>query len=204
MFFETASGRNGCQIKISIIIPYLKGGEDRDIAYRIRAAGYKLIRIDFHSVFHYWAKKDGKLTLRRYLKSVYNWSKGDGQAMRASINNKKVAIEHLKRYINTSYIRIYGTIFLIVSFIYLNIIIVLLAPLLSMFTYITLFIDAILLFLSLIYVIIRYKGDHWDEFIFSFHVVPYVFVRHVGFIVGFTKKIKDVTDYPTDIIVIKN
>lgn len=184
--------------------PYLKGGEDRDLAYRIRAADYKLIRINSRSVLHYWAKKDGKLTLKRYLRSAYNWSMGDGQAMRSTLNNKKVAIEHLKRYFNTFFIRIYGAIFLFISFIYMNILTIMLTSQTLAFTYFTLFIDTVLAVLALTYMLIRYKGENWDEFIFSFHVIPYVFVRHIGFITGFLKKPKAPSMYPTDVKVIKN
>lgn len=183
--------------------PYLKGGEDRDLAYRIRDAGYKLIRINSRSLFHYWAKKDGKLTLKRYLKSAYNWSRGDGQAMRASINNKKVAMEHLKRYSNTFFIRIYGIIFLFISFIYMNLLSIILIPHMLYLAYFTIFIDSVLVFLVLMYMLIRYKGGHWNEFIFSFHAIPYVFTRQIGFIIGFLKTPKTPSTYPTNVKIIK-
>ena len=180
--------------------PYLKGGEDRDISYRIKSAGYKLLRIDSLSVSHYWAKKDGKLTLKRYLKSTYTWSKGDGQAMRSSIKNKDVALRHLKRYINTEFLRIYGSIFLAISFLHMNF---LSFVVLQRFSYATLIINSILFSLMILYVIIRSEGGKFDEFIFSFHVIPYAIVRHIGFIRGFFIKVKDVSIYPRTPIMIK-
>ncbi|MCK4734102.1 MAG: glycosyltransferase [Methanophagales archaeon] len=183
--------------------PYLKGGEDRDLAYRIRSKGYKLLRINIPSVSHYWAKKDGKLTLKRYLKSVYAWSRGEGQAMRYSISNKKIALKYLKRYVSTFYIKVYGIIFLFISLIYMNILTFLLIPQTLILAYFTLFIDVALLGLALSYAFIRYKGRKWKEFIFAFHIIPYVFIRHTGFIRGFLKKPKDPSTYPTDVKIIK-
>ena len=182
--------------------PYLKGGEDRDLAYRIRSAGYKLLRIDQPSVYHYWAKKSGKLTLRRYLKSAYTWSKGDGQAMRSSIGNESVSIMHLKRYLNTYFIRLYLNLFLFVSFFYLNIVsFIFLRG--NVYLYFTIFINTVILILASLYAHIRYKGGKWNEFLFSLHVYPYAFVRHIGFILGFLKKPKDPSTYPTTVKIIK-
>ena len=183
--------------------PYLKGGEDRDLAYRIRSAGHKLLRIDHPSVYHYWAKKSGKLTLRRYLKSAYTWSKGDGQAFRASMNNKEIARKHLKRYANASYLRIYKDIFLYLSLIYINILSILLTPQTLTPLYFTIFIDIALISLSMAYVVIEYKRGLLNEFLFSLHVYPYAFVRHIGFLLGFLKKPKDPSTYPTDVKIIK-
>jgi len=183
--------------------PYLKGGEDRDLAYRIRYAGYKLLRIDCPSVFHYWAKKNGKLTIKRMLKSAYNWSKGDGQAFRASMNNKEIAMKHLKRYANAFYIRIYKDIFLYFSLVYINILSILLIPQTLTPVYFTIFIDFVLISLSIAYMFIAYKRGKWDELLFSLHVYPYAFLRHIGFLVGFLKKPKDPSTYPTDVKVVK-
>ena len=182
--------------------PYLIGGEDRDISYRIRAAGYKLLLLPRLCVTHYWGKKEGKLTIRRYLMSVYVWSKGDGQALRHSFRNKKMATEHLLRYVNTFYIKIYGIILLFISLIYMNILTIYLAHM-PIYLMLTVFVDAILLGLGAMYAGIRYKGGRWEEFLFSFHIIPYVFVRHIGFVIGFIESQKDPRKYPTDAKIIK-
>ena len=184
--------------------PYLKGGEDRDLAYRIRSAGYKLIRIDSISLFHYWAKKGGKLTLKQQLKSAYTWSKGDGQAFRASLNNKEIAMKHVKRYANASYISVYKDILLYFSLIYISILSVLLIPQALTPLYFTMFIDFVLICLAIAYLFIAYKRGKWNEFLFALHKYPYVFVRHTGFILGFLKKPKEPSSYPTDVKIIKN
>lgn len=183
--------------------PYLKGGEDRDLAYRIRSAGYKLLRIDHPSVFHYWAKKDGKLTIKIMLKSAYNWSKGDGQAFRASMNNKEIAMKHLKRYANAFYIGIYKDLLLYFSLVYINILSILLIPQTLTPLYFTLLIDFVLINLSIAYIAIAYKSGKWDRFLFSLYHYPYTFVRHIGFILGYLKKPKDPSAYPTDVKIIR-
>ena len=67
----------------------------------------------------------------------------------------------------------------------------------------TVFVDAILLGLGAMYAGIRYKGGRWEEFLFSFHIIPYVFVRHIGFVIGFIESQKDPRKYPTDAKIIK-
>lgn len=183
--------------------PYLKGGEEREISYRITDAGYKLLRLHLPCVTHHWAKKGGKLTLKSYLKSVYVWCKGEGQAMRYSINNKKVVHKYLKRYITTFYIKIYGTIFLFISLIYMNILTFLIVTQTPILLSFTIFIDAILSGLGAIYAFIRHKGGKWKEFLYSFHVVPYALIRHIGLVIGFLKRPKSPSTYPTDVKIIK-
>ena len=183
--------------------PYLKGGEDRDLAYRIRSAGYKLVRIDSISLFHYWAKKSGKLTLRISLKSAFTWSKGDGQAFRASLDNKKVAMKHLKRYANAFYRGIYKDVFLYFSLIYVNILSGLLIPLTKTPLYFIMFIDFVVTCLLMTYMVIAYKRGKWGEFIFSLQRYPYTVVRHTGFLSGFLNKPKTPSSYPTDVKILK-
>jgi glycosyltransferase involved in cell wall biosynthesis len=190
--------------KVGPYHPYLIGGEDRDISYRIRAKGYKLLRLPHIYVTHYWAKKEGKLTLRRYLKSVYVWSKGDGQALRSSLKNKKVTIQYLKRYYNTSYIKIYGTIFLFIALVHMNIITLFLGTQFSVPLIFTSLIDFVLLLLGGSYAFMRKKGGKWEEFLFSFYVVPYAFIRHIGFTIGFIDKPKVPAKYPRDVKIIKD
>ena len=189
--------------KVGPYNPFLIGGEDRDISYRIRAAGYKLLRLPVLCVTHYWGKKEGKLTMGRYLRSVYVWSKGDGQALRSSFKNKKIAMKHLLRYVNTFYVKIYGIIFLFISLLYMNILTIRLVSHISTYSIFTVLIDAVLLGLGVMYAGMRYKGGKWEEFLFSFHIIPYVLVRHMGFVIGFLKSRKYPRKYPTDAKIIK-
>ena len=189
--------------KVGSYHPYLIGAEDRDISYRMRDAGYKLLRLPYPYVTHHWAKKDGKLTLKTFLKSVYVWSKGEGEALRYSFKNKRISKQYLLRYVNTNYIKIYGAMALFISLIYMNILTFLLMPHLSIHLIFTVGIDSFLFGLGLMYAGIRYYGGKWNEFIFSFHLIPYVLIRHFAFVLGFLKKLKSPDEYPTDVKIIK-
>ena len=183
--------------------PYLIGGEDRDISYRVQSAGYLLIKLPFAAVTHYWAKKQGKLSLRRYLRSVYVWSKGDGQAFRYSYKNRKMFHQHITRYINTFYLKVYGLIFLFISLIYMNLLALISSSQTFILLLVAVLIDLVLLGVAGAYIGIRIKGGKWKEFVFSFHIIPYVFVRHFGFIVGFLKFPRNPKEYPIDVTIIK-
>lgn len=184
--------------------PYLIGAEDRDISYRVKDSGYKLLRLPFVYVTHHWAKKSGKLTLGRYLKSVYVWSRGEGEALRYSIKNKRIAKKYILRYINTFYLGFYGKVLLSLSLVYLNILTVTYFTETLEISFLTFLLDIALLGLGLIYTFIRYKAGKLNEFIFSFHMVPYVFIRHIGFILGLIKFPKDPKKYPTKVKIMKN
>jgi glycosyltransferase involved in cell wall biosynthesis len=55
--------------------PYLKGAEDRDISFRLRQAGYKLLDVPVQFGVHHW-----HLNYLEYYRSVRAWSKGEGHA----------------------------------------------------------------------------------------------------------------------------
>lgn len=183
--------------------PYLIGAEDRDISYRIKAAGYLLLRLPQPCVTHFWAKKEGNLSLKRYLQSVYVWSKGEGQAFRLSRKNRNLAHQYLTRYINTFYLRVYGLIFLFISLLYMNALAVILASQMIIAPIVAIIVDLVLAAFAVAYMAIRKKGGKWDEFVYSFHIIPYVFVRHIGFVIGLLKIPRHPANYPTDAVIIK-
>lgn len=55
--------------------PYLKGAEDKDISYRLRQAGYKLLQVPVQFGTHHWS-----FSWREYYRSVRAWSLGEGHA----------------------------------------------------------------------------------------------------------------------------
>jgi len=87
---------------------------------------------------------------------------------------------------------------LFISLVYLNILTAKILTYDINYSLFTTLIDTVLLGLGVTYAFIRYKGGKWNEFIFSFHVIPYVFIRHIGFIIGFLKFPKSPRKYPTD------
>lgn len=53
--------------------PFLKGAEDKDISFRLRQAGYRLLRVPVQIGIHDW-----QFDPRTYYDSVRAWSVGDG------------------------------------------------------------------------------------------------------------------------------
>jgi len=199
----TAIFKSNILEKIGPYNPYLKGGEDRELSYRLVDAGYKILSIPYTSTIHYWGGKTGKLTLKTMLKSAYKWGLGDGQAARYNLHKKNMVLKYLKRYFNAASIHVYSSILSFFLIMYVNFLTMLLIPKLTYALYFTLLLDLMLLGLGSLYAVIKYKSGKLDEFIFSFRVYPDIFVRHIGFILGFLKKPKDPSTYPTDVKIIK-
>jgi len=61
--------------------PFLKGGEDRELAHRLRNAGFRLVMLDMVMGQHRMADAR-ELSYTTYFRSVFVWSFGDGQAFR--------------------------------------------------------------------------------------------------------------------------
>ena len=55
--------------------PYLKGAEDKDVSFRLRKAGFKLLQIPVKIGIHHWG-----FSFREYYKSLRGWSIGQGHA----------------------------------------------------------------------------------------------------------------------------
>src|SRR2546421_4207121 len=84
--------------------PYLKGGEDRELAHRLRSAGYRLVMLDTMMGRHRMADVQ-KLSYITYFRSVFIWSFGDGQAFRISRHLPSVVAETRVRYLNIEHLR---------------------------------------------------------------------------------------------------
>lgn len=55
--------------------PYLKGAEDKDISYRLRQGGFKLLQVPVQFGIHHW-----NFSVLEYYRSVRAWSRGEGHA----------------------------------------------------------------------------------------------------------------------------
>lgn len=64
------------------IEPYLVGAEDRDLGYRLRSKGFRIIELPVPLGSHYWSPDTESINLVTYLRSVLRWSIGDGQLWR--------------------------------------------------------------------------------------------------------------------------
>lgn len=70
--------------------PYLKGAEDKDLSYRLRLAGYKLLIIPAQIGWHDWS-----LSYLEYFRSIRGWSLGDGHAYAFARNSGFRDLAHL-------------------------------------------------------------------------------------------------------------
>ncbi len=187
--------------KVGSFNPYLKGGEDRELSYRILEAGYKIMSIPYLSTTHYWAGESGKLDLITHLRSAYKWGLGDGQAAKYYIKNKAILSKYLTRYFNTSAIRIYSWLSLILMLINANILAFFSDS--SYFVNITLLIDLLLIGLASSFIFIKYKSKKLYDIIYSLQEIPDLIVRQAGFVIGFLKFSRDISTYPTNVKIIK-
>ena len=187
--------------KVGSYNPYLKGGEDRELSYRILDAGYKIINIPYLSTTHYWAGESGKLKLMTHLKSAYKWGKGDGQSTRYHIRNRTISIKYFIRYFNTAAIMIYGYLLLILMMINANVLAIF--SHISYLIYSTLLIDILLFLLSISYLFIKYKSKKLHEILYSLRVIPDLIIRHLAFVIGVLIRPRDISVYPTNIRIIK-
>lgn len=179
--------------------PFLKAAEDRDISWKISDLGYKLIRLPSLEMRHFPANKGEKMTYFEHLKKMFQYSIGDGHAARYSMHNKKTFWRYLRKYTTVYFSQIYISMFLWMNLLYSNYLM-----LIGSINYIILItIDFLVVIFSLFIIIVNYKGTKWKEFIFSFQVIPYMFVRETGFILGFFKPAIKPSEYPVDIKIIQ-
>ena len=64
--------------------PFLRGGDDREVARRLRELGYRVLQIPLPMGTHFWSDR-GTLDYITYFQSVANWSFGDGQVVRSLV-----------------------------------------------------------------------------------------------------------------------
>lgn len=170
------------------IHPFLRGGEDRDLAYRLRAAGYRLVRLNRDMGIHRWSDH-GPLDLITYLHSVLVWSIGDGQASRARFEDRGYRAQSMRRYANVRHLwnHLLGVSIAILGLTNVS-------ALLGVGWIVFLLADGAAVGV-LLAARIRFGGS-WRELAFRFHVVPYSIVRQSGFVVGFLRRAPEPTEYP--------
>ena len=186
--------RRGAIDSVGGIHPFLKGGEDRDLAQRLRAAGHHLVRIDRPMGVHRWAE-GGRMDYFTYFRSVMTWSLGDGQAFRARRGSAAIDTETRRRYANVRFLQSYLLSIVLFVLLGINLLSAVLLPWIAIFT------DGVTV--ASLWAVRRRKGWSWKELAFQFHVVPYVVVRHGGFLAGFLRRIPNPSDYPSGETVLK-
>lgn len=170
------------------IHPFLRGAEDRDLAYRLRAAGFGLLRLPKTMGVHRWAD-EGPLDYVTYFRSVLSWSIGDGQLFRTRRHVGVVAADMRRRYANARYLQNYMTGLLVAALALANLGAAFLPALLPV-----LLLDAGLLLA--VEAVRRSRGMSWKEAAFRLHVLPYSVLRHAGFAIGFLRTPRAAEGYP--------
>lgn len=184
--------------KIGGYNPYLKGGEDTDLSFRLLSEGYRIKRLPDTSTVHYWFKKGGKINLIQTLRSTWMWSFGDGQSARYALYNRKYLRKQKNRYFRTRQIWTYLTFMILVAFAGLNLIIFELE--FWFLSFVVVFdIICILILINLL------RQHNWEKRFIKDNLqnIPYYLVRNVGFIRGYLKKPLPIESYPTDVKIIK-
>jgi len=181
--------RRQAVVEVGGIQPFLKGGEDRDLANRLRASGYALVRIEPLMGSHRWSDSE-RLDFITYFKSVLSWSIGDGQAFRAALGGKRARIATIRRYANIRHLLSYLRGIAFGAVLLAN----LLLPIPGLSPFVVASDFAVLILMEAVR---RSRGLSWREFLFEFHSAPYSMVRHGGFLVGLIRPPHDAEDYPT-------
>jgi len=181
--------RREAVVEVGGIQPFLKGGEDRDLANRLRESGYALVRIDPLMGSHRWSDQ-GRLDFITYFKSVLSWSVGDGQAFRASLGGTAARIATIRRYANVRHLLNYLQGIVLGTALMVN----LLLPISGLTSVV---IASDLATVIAITVFRRSRGLSWRDFVFGLHSTPYSIVRHGGFLIGFIGPPRDPREYPT-------
>lgn len=173
---------------VGSIHPFLRGGEDRDLAERLRSQGWDLARTPVVMGRHYWADT-AEMDYITYFRSVLRWSFGDGQTYRSRRTLAGARNAARLRYANgrilSGYLLGLSTFALILA----NVV----AAARTLWYIIP--IDG----LAAVALLTEKSARHltWREAAFQFHVVPYVVVRHAGFLAGFLRAVPEPSRFPT-------
>lgn len=169
--------------------PFLRGAEDRDLAHRIREAGYRL-RLLRRAMGTHRRATGRRLDYVTYFRSVLVWSVGDGQVFRRWRRKRRVARDVERRYGDLRYLENYLLAVGLASLLLVN-----LAAILVPGAWPALALDVVVILGAT--ALGRARRWSWRELAFRLHVVPYSVIRHGGFLLGLLRKPRDPRDYPT-------
>lgn len=169
--------------------PFLRGAEDRDLAHRVRGAGYGL-RLIGRAMGTHRRASGRRLDYVTYFRSVLVWSVGDGQVFRRWRRNPVVARDIERRYGDLRHIENYLLTLGLASVLLVNLVGALVPGAWPAFA-----LDAGVIAAAA--ALRRSRRWSWRELAFRFHVVPYTIIRHGGFLLGLVRRPRDPRDYPT-------
>jgi len=171
--------------------PFLRGGEDRELAYRLRNAGYDLKGLDVWMGLHRRVPAGFKLDYVGYLRSVFWWSFGDGQAFRMRRrDHRPIGLQTRLRYLNVEHVRNYSLLLSVAAIGLTN----LACALENAF-----WIQAVALDVAAVTTAValsRRSKLPWREAVFVLQGIPYSTTRHVAFLLGALERPRDASNYP--------
>ena len=178
--------------------PYLKGGEDKDISYRIISAGYRILMLSETSIVHHWAKKSGEIKFVNMLRSAMVWSIGDGQSTRYGLYGRDLIKRQKKAYFRARQVFTMVIATGLLAIPGANIA----ALFMGMDFAIAVALTDLIIIIAIIYFSKRYNWSR--KVIFgTLSNIPYYLVRTVGFVRGYMMKARDIESYPEDVKVMK-
>lgn len=169
--------------------PFLRGSEDKDISFRLRHAGYRLLQIPVQFGVHHW-----DFSLKEYYRSMRGWSAGEGHATAyARMRGDDVVATWFSRPYDPSILkRIIRHAGVFLAF--------LLCLAAAPFSSIALAGALVSGLLSLTLVLMARRNDPlpWPEFLFHFfNRIPYTFFRFWHFHKGLSAPTPDPLTYPS-------
>ena len=178
--------------------PFLRGAEDLDLGYRLKAKGWRLLRTPETLGRHYWSPAELDVSFIDYLRSVAGWSFGAGQACRFWFSDPSIRAKYLRRYATARFVIEYLRGLSIATWILLHAAALWLPSsaipaLLVMDAGLLLTADAER----------RSKGQTWREWGFWLHGPLYSIVRHVAFLFGFMTRTPPPSAYPREARIFK-
>ena len=171
--------------------PFLKGAEDRDLGYRLRMQGYRLLRTRQPMGEHHWADSGAGFNYITYYRSVAFWSFGEGQACRVRFDNAPIRRKIVGRYGTSRHLMNFGVASLLLVLGILNATAVL-AP--STFV-----LPAFVADVAAVYAVSRFRQSHHltvREVLFELAAIPYSVIRFAAFALGFMAGAPPPSQYP--------
>jgi len=181
--------RKGALDQIGGHNPFLKGSEDKDISFRLRQAGFKLLQIPVQFGIHYW-----DFSYLEYYRSIRGWSMGEGHAAAyAKVNgNLQVFKWFSKPYSADILFRILRHTALILA-----IMVCIVCGIAWGGTWWWATLTLVVLFIALLLQMKRKNSSPWKAFLFAyFHRIPYTLYRHWYFQKGLRLSTPDPKNYP--------
>ncbi|HKZ47665.1 MAG TPA: glycosyltransferase [Thermoplasmata archaeon] len=174
--------------------PFLRGGEDREVARRLRAAGYRVARVPVPMGEHFWTDSDA-MSYVTYFRSVANWSFGDGQVARSLVSGRERRVL-LGRYFSARFLINHG-----IGLSLGAALAALFVPLASPGAWPASALAAGALAAGLLAARARLRS--WREVAYALHGVPYSLIRQSGLLLGMVRGARPASDYPRDVLVLR-